>query len=403
MSLIVQKYGGSSVADENRIGRVADRILERRRSGHDLVVVVSAMGTTTRRLREQAGRVADPPASRELDVLLATGECQSMALLAMALADRGAPSVSLTGAQAGIRTSDRHFNASIAGVAPERIRAELDGGRIAVVAGYQGLAASGDVATLGIGGSDISAVALAAALDADRCEICSDVPGVFSADPRLVDGARRLDEISYAEMLTLARHGASVLNPRAVRHARDRGVEIHARSTFRPEAGGTVVRDVPRPADPRVVGVACHPTLVPVTVASDDAAERAALGDAVREQAATEDIFLDRSSDRGGTRELFIAADEVPDPAAFGRTLHARFEGRVRVGDARASVSAVGLGLGGAAARWRRASRRQARRAGIRVHGDYSAEHALTCVVDPAQVEPAVELLHERLALAESR
>lgn len=402
MSIIVQKYGGSSVADEQRIHQVAERIRATRHAGHEVVVVVSAMGATTRELLDRANRMADDPPRRELDVLLSTGECQSMALLSMALDARGVPSVSLTGPQSGVRTSGSHFNAAVTAVDPARVRNELAAGRVVVVAGYQGLGPNLDITTLGIGGSDISAVALAAALGAERCEICSDVAGVYSADPGLVEDARRLDEISYAEMLTLARHGASVLNPRAVAHARDHGVEIHALSTFDPEAGGTVVRDVPRPDDPRVVGVASHPTLVPIVVDAKTAAARDALGNAVRDHLGTDDIFLDRRHGRTGPRELFIAASDVPDPDAFGDRIRDRFDERVRVGAPRASVSAVGLGLGRAADEWHSASRAHARRAGIEVYRDYSAEHALTCVIEPDQVEPAVELLHERLALAEA-
>ena len=402
MSIIVQKYGGSSVADEQRIHRVAERILQTRREGHDVVVVVSAMGSTTQELLDRANRMADDPPRRELDVLLSTGECQSMALLSMALDARGAPSVSLNGPQSGVRTSDNHFNAAVTAVEPARIRDELAAGRIVVVAGYQGLGPGLDVTTLGIGGSDISAVALAAALDAERCEICSDVAGVYSADPGVVEDARRLDEISYAEMLTLARHGASVLNPRAVGYARDHGVEIHALSTFEPEAGGTIVRDVPLPCDPRVVGVASHPTLVPIVVTAKSADSRDKLGDAVRDHLGTDDVFLDRRQGRNGPRELFIAASDLPDPHAFGERIRERFDARVRVGEARASVSAVGLGLGAAAEQWHSASRIHARRAGIEVYRDYSADHALTCLIEPEKVEPAVELLHDRLALAEA-
>ncbi len=402
MNIIIQKYGGSSVADEERIARVADRILETRRAGHDVVAVVSAMGTTTQDLLQRAGRVAEEPSARELDVLLSTGECQSMALLAMALEARGAPSVSLSGPQCGIRTTQRHFNASVTGVEPERVRQELHHGRIVVVAGYQGLAPNHDTATLGIGGSDITAVALAGALEAERCEIGSDVAGIYSADPGVVDDARRLDEVSYAEMLTLARHGASVLNPRAVRHARDHGVEIHALSTFEPEAGGTVVRDVPRPRGPRAVGVASHSSLVPIVVEANGTEGTQAIGDAVRAVVGSDDVFLDRHHKRSGTRELFIPASDVPDPEAFGRGIRERFDDRVRVGAARASVSAVGLGLGAEAERWQSASRSHARRAGIRVYRDYSAEHALTCVIEPDQVDPAMALLHERLALGEA-
>lgn len=396
MSIIVQKYGGSSLATPAHIEAVARRILEAREAGDDIVVVVSAMGSATSDLLGLAGEVADDPDPRELDVLLSTGECVSMSLLCMALKRLGADAVSLSGAQGGIRTSGDHFNAEIEQVDPARVRAELAAGRIVVVAGYQGEGPEQDVTTLGIGGSDITAVALAAALGAARCEICSDVDGVYSADPRVVDDAYRLDEISYAEMIELARHGASVLNPRAVTHARRHGVEIRACSTFEPEAGGTVIRDLSHDGEPRVVGVASHDAVLPVVV-HGRGAEARELGDAVLDRLGKDDVFLDHTDDAARRRELLIPADDVADPDAFARRVRQAFGDRVDVEPERGSVSAVGLGVGEADA-LKSDSRTHSERAGIRLHGDYSGEHSFTCVVPPKQVERTVNVLHERLA-----
>ena len=233
MALIVQKYGGSSVADAESIKRVAKRIVDTRRAGHDVVVAVSAMGDTTDELIDLAGQVAPIPAPREMDMLLSSGERISMALLAMAIHSMGFEARSFTGSQAGMITTADHGAARIVDVTPVRLREALDEGAIVIVAGFQGFNRdTRDITTLGRGGSDTTAVALAAALDADVCEIYSDVDGVFTADPRVVPRARKLDHVSSEEMLELAANGAKVLYIRAVEYARRHGVLIHARSTF---------------------------------------------------------------------------------------------------------------------------------------------------------------------------
>ncbi|WP_460772325.1 aspartate kinase [Microbacterium sp. GXF7504] len=233
MALIVQKYGGSSVADAESIKRVAKRIVDTRRAGHDVVVAVSAMGDTTDELLDLAGQVAPIPAPRELDMLLSSGERISMALLAMAIHSMGFEARSFTGSQAGMITDATHGAARIVDVTPVRLREALDEGAIVIVAGFQGFNRdTRDITTLGRGGSDTTAVALAAALEADVCEIYSDVDGIFTADPRVVPRARKLDHVSSEEMLELAANGAKVLYIRAVEYARRHGVLIHARSTF---------------------------------------------------------------------------------------------------------------------------------------------------------------------------
>ncbi len=254
MGIIVQKYGGSSVADVEKIQRVAARVAETRAKGHQVVVVVSAMGDTTDELLALARKVTSDPHRRELDMLLTAGERISMALLGMALHARGVDAVSFTGSQSGIITDGAHTNARIVEVRPVRILEALGRGKVVIVAGYQGVSREKEVTTLGRGGSDTTAVALAAALQASVCEICSDVAGVYTADPRIVAGPRRLAELSHEEMQELALAGAKVLNAQAVEFARDRGITIHAVSTFAPGPGTVVQKSARR--ELRISGVA---------------------------------------------------------------------------------------------------------------------------------------------------
>lgn len=245
MALIVQKYGGSSVADADSIKRVAKRIAEAKRAGDEVVVVVSAMGDTTDELIDLAQRVTPLPPSREMDILLTAGERISMSLLAMAIANLGVEAQSFTGQQAGVITDEVHGRARIINVSPSRIQAAVDSGAVAIVAGFQGVTQhTNDVTTLGRGGSDTTAVALAAALRADVCEIYTDVDGVFTADPRIVPSARKIDRISYDEMLEMAASGAKVLMLRCVEYARRYGVPVHVRSSFSTHTG-TLVTDAP--------------------------------------------------------------------------------------------------------------------------------------------------------------
>ncbi|WP_329248440.1 aspartate kinase [Actinoallomurus sp. NBC_01490] len=238
MALVVQKYGGSSVADAESIKRVAQRIANTKRDGHDVAVVVSAMGDTTDELIDLANQVSPLPPARELDMLLTSGERISMALLAMAIANLGHEARSFTGSQAGVITDGSHGKARIIDVTPGRIRGALDDGLIAIVAGFQGVSQnSKDVTTLGRGGSDTTAVALAAALGADVCEIYTDVDGIFTADPRIVPAARRIPDISYEEMMEMAACGAKILHLRCVEYARRYAMPIHVRSSFSNKTG----------------------------------------------------------------------------------------------------------------------------------------------------------------------
>ncbi len=272
MSLIVQKFGGSSVADAESIKRVAKRIVETRKAGNDVVVAVSAMGDTTDELIDLAHEVTPIPDPREMDMLLTTGERISMALLAMAIKSMGYDARSYTGSQAGMITDDRHGSARIVDVTPGRVREALDEGAIAIVAGFQGFNRdSKDITTLGRGGSDTTAVALAAALGADVCEIYTDVDGVFTADPRVVPKAHKLDKLTSEEMLELAAAGAKVLYIRAVEYARRHGVTLHVRSSFNNNEGTWVLpldeqKEGDRVEEPIITGVAGDLNEAKVTV-----------------------------------------------------------------------------------------------------------------------------------------
>ncbi|MCG7303765.1 aspartate kinase [Pseudoglutamicibacter albus] len=244
MALIVQKYGGSSVADAAGIKRVAARVLETREAGNDVVVVVSAMGDTTDELLDLAAEITDKAPAREMDMLLSAGERMSMALLAMAIEAAGGKAVSFTGSQAGMITDALHGSARIVEVSPARVRRAVELGSVAIVAGFQGMSKeSKNITTMGRGGSDTTAVALAAALDADVCEIYTDVDGVFTADPRVVHHARKLDTLSSEEMLELAAHGSKILHLRCVEYARRFGIPIHVRSSFSHNEGTWIVPD----------------------------------------------------------------------------------------------------------------------------------------------------------------
>src|SRR5262245_12029269 len=262
MSIVVQKYGGSSVADVAKLRQVADRVIATKRLGHDVVVVVSAMGNTTNEPLALAKQVSANPERRELDMLLTAGERISMALLSMAIRELGGDAISFTGSQSGIITNDRHVDARIVEVRPFRVQDELARGRIVVVARYQGVTNRREVTTLGRGGSDTTAVAMAAALGAEYCEICSDVDGVYTTDPRVVPEATRIGVLSYEETQELAEAGAKVLNAQAVEFAKERGIAIYARATASalpgpdPSSDGTVVRKHAPRTPGSVAGVA---------------------------------------------------------------------------------------------------------------------------------------------------
>jgi len=353
MSVIVQKYGGSSVADVQKIGLVADRVVAAKREGHDVVVVVSAMGKTTdeliglaRRAAETAGAGAEPP-RRELDMLVSTGERVTMALLSIAIHARGHDAISFTGSQSGILTNDRHFDARIIEVRPHRIQDELSRGRIVIVAGYQGMSYKREITTLGRGGSDTTAVALAAALAAERCEIYSDVDGVYSADPRVVGDPRHLPDMDLSMLGEMAEAGAKVLNAQAVEWARRSKIVIHARKTADPVGGGreTIASDdgeIARSQDENknvraIVGIGgvmvarVAASSLPLFLATA-ATEELSVGDVI---AAGEDAFV------------HLPLLNVPDWERCARALERGLGGAATILGKRAVVSVVGYGLTG--------------------------------------------------------
>lgn len=361
MALIVQKYGGSSVADAEGIKRVAKRIVDTRRAGHDVVVAVSAMGDTTDELLDLAAEVAPIPAPRELDMLLSSGERISMALLAMAIHSMGFDARSFTGPQAGMRTDSRHGAARIVEVTPTRLREALDEGAIVIVAGFQGLNDdTQDITTLGRGGSDTTAVALAAALEADVCEIYSDVDGIFTADPRVVPLAHKLSSIGAEEMLELAANGAKVLYIRAVEYARRHGVLIHARSTFSSNEGTYVLGEgqkSPRESEgedmeePIVAGVATDLSQAKVTVTGvpDVPGKAAEIFKIVSKSGANVDMIVQNVSAAGTARTDISFTLPKSDAAAALRALSAEqeavgFEGLLH-DDQIGKLSVVGAGM----------------------------------------------------------
>ena len=266
MALIVQKYGGTSVGDPERIKNVARRVLETQRAGNKVVVVVSAMSGVTDSLIKLSRQVCESPSEREMDVLLATGEQTTIALLAMALQGMGTPAVSLTGAQAGIVTDGVHTKAKIFNITPKQIHGHLDGGSIVIVAGFQGQTAQGDITTLGRGWSDLTAIALAAALKADKCEICTDVDGVYTCEPRVVPDATKIDIISYEEMLEMASSGSKVMQSRSVEFANKFNVLFEVRSSFNQNPGTIVKAETPGMEDVVIRGVSIERNQAKVTI-----------------------------------------------------------------------------------------------------------------------------------------
>jgi aspartate kinase len=334
MEIVVQKYGGSSVADVPKLEHVANRIARTAREGKRVCVVVSAMGRTTDQLLALAREITDSPPRRELDMLLSTGERIAMALLAMAIQKRGLEAISFTGSQSGIMTNDRHSGARIIEVRPVRIQDELERDKIVIVAGFQGMSYKREITTLGRGGSDTTAVALAAALGASYCEICSDVDGVYTADPRVVAEALRLDTISYPEMQELAEHGAKVLNAQAVEWAEKAGIQIYARATHS-DAGGTRVGN--QASGRRACGVARAHNLVRLRARGSASSLGRSLTDA--------GVALWRLADDGFGTVAVFSKEDLPDWLALKRRLLDCFGEGLAVEEDLAAISVVGTGL----------------------------------------------------------
>ncbi len=375
------------MAEDAQLRDVAQRVARCREQGNAVVVVVSARGKTTSQLLARAGKLNSNPEHRELDMLLAAGEQASASMLSLALHDLGHDAVAMTGPQAGLKTCDAHMNARIKCVDPERMLGKLADDKIAVVAGFQGESPEGDITTLGRGGSDTTAVALAAAVGAERCEIYSDVDGIYTADPRKVDDAQRMDQISLAEMKTLAHHGAGVLNERAVDYAIKHGVTIVCRRAHG-DGGKTVVCAEPAAGAPRVVGVACHDELLQVDF--DAEADHVNLAERLDDL----DVFVPELAE-GRSGRYLISLGQLADDQGLARSIREEFASGVSVSGPIASVSAVGYRAGSAA--WtEQVARKVLKSAGIKVHKVMRFEHAVTCLIDSQHVDQAMRELHDR-------
>ncbi len=383
--ILVQKYGGSSVADADRIRQVARRVAGTVDRGYRVVVVISAMGKTTDSLLEQARQVNPSPPRRELDMLLTAGERIAASLLAMAISREGKEAISFTGSQCGILTNHRHSNARIIEVRPVRVQDELERDRVVIIAGFQGVSYKREITTLGRGGSDTTAVAMAAALGAEYCEICSDVDGVYSADPRVVAEPCHLDEISYTEMQELAQSGARVLNAQAVEFARRAGIVIHARAT---NGGKTTMITGRQRGDAEAVGVTGMGDLVCVH-GDGGAAQLAAL---VRTLEALQTNPL-RARLHEGQPVLMLSRENCPDYPALRDELE-RAGGMVWFEEGLEAVTVVGEGLGDDPCHLARAMG-IIEEAGLPLHSVDTAPLRLTFFLRPGRLDEAVNLLHK--------
>ncbi|MFN0132305.1 MAG: aspartate kinase [Phycisphaerales bacterium] len=411
MTLIVQKFGGSSVADADRIRRCAQRAYDARRSGHDVVVVVSAMGKTTDKLIELAGEVAASPQKREMDQLMAAGEQVSIALTAMALGSLGQPAVSLTGAQARILTEAAHTRARIRNIDTSRVKAHLAEGRVVVVAGFQGVTDDGETTTLGRGGSDTTAVALAAALRADECEIYTDVDGIYTADPRVVPEARKLERISYEEILELASLGAKVMATRSIFFGAKYNIPIHVRHAMLPDKGTMIVSETKDMEQEEVTGVALKTNLGRVTltglptVAGIQARIFAAIAsasilvdDIIQNEVSPETTSVSFTVDHADLADIKPVLDRILSDS--GPVRGAGSWGAVRVDVGLCKVSAVGVGMRshtGVAAKMFKALAE----AGVRIQNITTSEIRISCILAKEDGEKAMRAVHAAFGLGE--
>ena len=401
MALIVQKYGGSSLAGADHIRNVADRLARARDGGNQVVAVVSAMGKTTDELIALAHQVSERPDAREMDLLLSTGELVSCTLLAMALRTNGYDAISLSGAQAGIKTDTSHGRAKIAGVEPRRVMAELDKGKIVIVAGFQGITEESDITTLGRGGSDTTAVAIAAGLGADRCEVYTDVEGIYTADPRLVPKARKLDEIGFEEMLELASYGAK-MNPRSIELGMVYDVPILVASSFSDVPGTLIHKDADMNTNVgeirnRVRGIATDTNVAKITVlgVTDRPGVAASLFEPLSKADISVDVIVQNASEGGATDLTFTIkrtdltrALEVVE--AVAQSLGSR---GVTSADKLAKVSIVGTGMQDAPGYASRLFRALADN-GINIEMITTSDIRITCIVDESRVAEATRALH---------
>jgi len=402
MSVIVQKYGGTSVADAARIQNVARRISVRQKAGDQLVVVVSAMGDTTDRLLSLAREITSHPEARELDLLLSTGETVSMTLVAMALHDLGLEAVSLSGAQAGLRTDKVHGKARILAVEPGRIHQELERGRVIIVSGFQGITEEEEVTTLGRGASDLTAVALAASLQAERCEIYTDVDGVYSADPRVAPDARKLLEISYEEMLEFASLGARVMNPRAVELGAVYNIPIVVASSFKDEPGTVIHGGADMEQGNRVRGIAHDLDVAKVTIrrVPDKPGIAARIFEALADRHVSVDTIVQNASvDRTTDLTFTVHVNDLPSASKVVEELSKDIgAGEIVADDSLGKVSIVGTGINSApgyAARMFRTLSDD----GVNIEMISTGEIRITVIIKRSDVDQAVRALHTAFEL----
>jgi aspartate kinase len=412
MSLIVQKFGGSSVADADRIRRCAQRAYDARRAGHDVVVVVSAMGKTTDKLIELASEVSPTPPKREMDQLMAAGEQVSIALTAIALEALGQEAISLTGAQAGILTESAHTRARIKTIDASAVRRHTDKGRVVVVAGFQGVTHDGQTTTLGRGGSDTTAVALAAALKADECEIYTDVDGVYTADPRIVPDARKIERISYEAILELASLGAKVMASRSIMFGAKYNVPIHVRHSMLPDTGTMIVAESRDMEQEQVAGVALKTnlgrvTLVDLPAGKESAGMQGRIFAAIAEAGLLVDDIIQTSSSPETTTISFTVdhAELVDIRPVLDRILADLGQGSVRVDVGLCKVSTVGVGMRthtGVASRMFKALAEATNSHGTRgisIQNITTSEIKISCILAKEDGELATRAVHEAFGL----
>lgn len=402
MALVVQKYGGTSVGSAERIKAVAERISRTRAAGNDVVAVVSAMGDTTDRLLELARTVAPDPDRRELDVLVSTGETQSAALVSMALHAIACPAISLVGAQLGIKTDRAYSRARIMEVNPDRIRAELAKGLCVILPGFQGMTEEGDVTTLGRGASDLTAIAVAAALDAPKCEIYTDVDGVFTTDPRVVPEARLVSRISYEEMLELAQMGARVMNPRGVELAELYSLPVEVRSSFHDRPGTLIERGDGMEARKHVRGIAHDLNVARITLAGvpDRPGLAYSLFAPLADAGVSVDVIVQTASIEGLAEISFtVGRTDMEQAERLVREIADRVGATVVHGVPNlAKVSIVGTGLQSAPGYAARMFGTLAEH-GINIDMITTSDIRITCVVDESRALDAVRALHTAFGL----
>jgi aspartate kinase len=406
MSLIVQKYGGSSVAGAEKIKNVARRIIRTKETGHQVVVVVSAMGDTTDDLIKMAYQVSEQPDQRELDVLLSTGEVVASTLLAMALHSLGQPAISLTGAQAGIRTDASFSRARITDVDPKRIVRELDRGNIVIVAGFQGITEDMDITTLGRGGADTTAVAMAASLKAERCERYTDVDGIYTTDPRLLPEARKLKEISYEEMLEMVTYGFRAIHPRAVELGELFNVPILVASSFNENLGTLIHKEVSMEIRNKVRGIAHDLDVAKITVVGvpDHPGIAAGIFVPLAEAGISVDTIVQNASVENITDLTFtVAGSQLKGAMAVIEPIAKSIGARQCVSDDKlGKVSIIGTGMQNApgyAARMFAALSQE----NINIQLITTSEIRITCIIEESKVKDAVRALHRAFELEKEK